>query len=120
MKKSIKSMWRMAIALMLVLGMSLVMAGPALALTPPTVAVNPNTAGTVDAIYTIDFNVGAAGELGDGVDNITIVFPLGTVVDAGITGTVNSVPIVTVVGTPGTNTVVITTPVDIVRLHTNY
>jgi len=105
-------------ALVLACSLSLVMAVPASAdVTSATVAVVPTTAGEVDAEYTITFNVGAAGALVTAEsDTIEIVFPAGTVVDEGggaITGTVNTVAIVTATGVAATRTVTITTPVDV-------
>lgn len=77
-------MWRVVIALVLVLSLSLVMAAPAAALTQPTVTfVTSGDAviSKVDAGYTIIFTLGE--ELIETTDTITITFPSDTVITPG-------------------------------------
>ncbi len=81
--------------------------------TSATVTADPAIISTTDADYTITFNVGATGALVIDSSTIIIVFPEDTVVAVTPAGTVNATAITTVTGTPGTRTVVITTPVAV-------
>ena len=81
-------MWRVAIALVMVLSLGLVMAAPVAAnVSQPTVSIAAGeaTPGLADADYTIKFVSTVA--LTDGVDTITITFPSDTAVGT-VVGTV--------------------------------
>ncbi len=73
MKGKFSSIWRLGLALVLVLGMSLVMAAPvaAAAVGTPTVALSSYLASAADVQYTISFNLGLSLTTGN---KITIDF----------------------------------------------
>ncbi|MCK4722734.1 MAG: right-handed parallel beta-helix repeat-containing protein, partial [Dehalococcoidia bacterium] len=82
MKGKLSFMWRVGIALMLVLSLGLVMAAPVSAdVSEPTVAVDPALASTA-AEYTIGFNINTSLGIGG---TVTTTFPATTTVPA--TGT---------------------------------
>ena len=107
MKGKIPKILSVALALVLVLSFSLVMAVPVSAdVSSATVTVVETTKGVI-AEYTIEFTTTEALVA---TNTITITFPDDTVVAVTPTGTVNDVDIVTVVGNSGDRTVVITIP----------
>jgi len=84
-------------------------------LTSANVVPNPNKFKTA-AQYTIQFSVGASGQLAQNSGTITIAFPSGTDVPSSISTsnvTVNSVAAYAVSSTPSTRTVVVTTGTNV-------
>ncbi|MCH8864309.1 MAG: hypothetical protein IIB13_02940, partial [Chloroflexi bacterium] len=84
MKKKFSSMWRVGLALVMVLSLNLVMAAPAAAtVSTPAVTVNPITA-TSPAEYTIVFTTNQ--DLAEAIpDDIRVEFPIDTTMPGSIT-----------------------------------
>ena len=118
MKRKFSSMWRVAIALVMVLSLGLVMAAPVSAdVSSATVTNAPQTVGTA-ATYTVAFNTNST--LIGNTGSITITFPATTVVPDGATPYNGNVKVNDtscgdgkVTGDATARTVVITVPKDI-------
>ncbi len=85
-------------------------------LTSATVTPTPSVMG-VSSAYTISFKLGGNGALTAAQDDITLVFPSNTTVPNGLIYgiTVNGTP-ATGIGTPGTRTIEIETPLSLANL----
>ncbi|HCQ02475.1 MAG TPA: hypothetical protein DIT99_18130, partial [Candidatus Latescibacteria bacterium] len=85
-------------------------------LTGATVTPTPSVMG-VSSAYTISFKLGGNGALTAAQDDITLVFPSNTTVPNGLIYgiTVNGTPAVGI-GTPGTRTIEIETPLSLANL----
>ena len=111
MKKKFNSMWRVAIALVMVLSLGLVMAVPVAAdVTKADVTVDPDTAEAA-AKYTVEFST--TQYLLGGTGEITIEFPSDTTVPAGYDGTVKVDGITATTIVVDGQKVTITVPLDV-------